>query len=290
MHHEFHDHLDLSPEEETLLENHSLLNLFNILELQLAGLAVELPESGIHKYSRFCLDILLELSRMDIREQLSDMQAHCKSLRSHLNDLRGTCQGSRKILDGLIETTNIGHARLEEFLDERTDWKPVSRKSIESTLRTFLEATSTVSGERFDFSFSPEPQRQKSYWIDFKFGIKEEEFDAPSTINDIIRDLVSNSRKYSEPGSAIRIQMDPIAQGGLKLSVRDEGIGIPPEELSTVIQYGYRASNAFDRRTMGGGLGLTKAYQLCRSFNGRFIIESEIGKGTLLTVTFFPPS
>lgn len=124
---------------------------------------------------------------------------------------------------------------------------------------------------------------------DFQFGIEEEEFDAPSTINDIIRDLVSNSRKYSEPGSAIRIQMDSIEQGGLQLSIRDEGIGIPPEKLSTVIQYGYRASNALDRRTMSGGLGLTKAYQLCRSFNGRFIIESEVGKGTLINMIFFPP-
>ena len=75
---------------------------------------------------------------------------------------------------------------------------------------------------------------------------------------------------------------------GLFLKVTDQGIGIPEEEVEKVTRYGYRASNVFDRRTMGGGYGLTKAYQLCKKFHGRFFIESDEGKGTCIEMTLFP--
>ena len=290
MRHEFHDHLNLSRKEENLLENHSFLNLFNVLELQLAGLAVELPNSGISKYSRFCLDILDGLEHMSIRDRLPEMQAHCSVLRSFLDELRDQHPGSKHILDGLIETTRVGHARLMELEAARDDWTTISSHSLDTTLRTFLDATSVISGDRFSFSYSPEPHRPKTYWVDFAFGINEKELDVPFTINDTIRDLVSNSRKYSEPGSSIRIRINQIENNGLKLAVSDQGIGIPEDEIHRVIEYGYRATNAMDRRTMGGGIGLTKAYQLSRKYNGRFVIDSEIGKGTLVEISLFPPS
>jgi len=287
MRHEFHDHLNLSREEERLLENHSLLNLFNILELQLAGLAMELPDSGINKYSRFCLDMLVELPYLDVRERLPEIREHCAAMRSFLDDLH--CKHPKlKIVDGLIETTRVGHARLEEFENPRDDWQPVSKLSLYSGLRAFLEATSTVSGNRFSFSFSPEPPRKKSYWIDFQMGIDDDQVEAPGTISDIIRDLVSNARKYSEPGTRIKVRLNALENGGLQLTVSDQGIGIPEDEIPKVIEYGYRATNAMDRRTMGGGIGLTKAYHLSQKFMGRFIIDSEVGKGTLVEITLFP--
>lgn len=290
MRHEFHDHLNLSRKQETLLENHSFLNLFNVLELQLAGLAVELPDSGIGKYSRFCLDILDGLEHTSIRDRLPEMQEHCGILRSFLDDLREQHPDAKHILAGLIETTRVGHARLQELEASRDNWTRTAALSLDTTLKTFLESTSVISGDRFSFSYSPEPHRSKTYWIDFKFGTNEKELDVPLSINDTIRDLVSNSRKYSDPGSSIRIRINRIENNGLKLTVSDEGIGIPDDELHRVIEYGYRATNAMDRRTMGGGIGLTKAYQLSRRYNGRFVIDSEIGKGTLIEITLFPPS
>ena len=289
MRHVFHDHLELDQRQEKLLEYHSLLNLFNILELQLSTLAMELTDPDISRYSRFCLDILMQLPEMEIREQIPAIRANCHAMRGKLVLLRQQHPELDKILDGLIETTNVGHDRIEEFESQTADWKHVSPDSIKATLRSFLNATSTVSGDRFTFSFSPEPPRAKTYWVDFRIDSETEEIWIPQALNDSIRDLASNSRKYSEPGSSIRIRLKSAADRHLTLTVLDEGIGIPRDEIPAVVKFGYRATNTLDRRTMGSGIGLTKAYMLCKKYNGSFMIESEPGKGTLVEFTLLPP-
>lgn len=290
MRHEFHDHLELDPNQKKLLEYHSLLNLFNILELQLSTLAMELTDPDITRFSSFCLDILLQLPNLDIREKIPDIRNNCRAMRSKLVSLRPQHPGLEKILDGLIETTNVGHDRLAEFESATGDWRSFSCDSIKSTLRTFLNATSSVSGDRFRFSFSPEPPRARTYWIDFRIEADGEKIVIPESLNDTIRDLVSNSRKYSEPGSSIRIRLNSYPGGSLKLTIIDEGIGIPADELPSVVHYGYRATNTLDRRAMGNGIGLTKAYCLCKKNQGTFAIESHIGKGTTVELTLMPPN
>ncbi len=289
MRHEFHDQLQLSAQQEKLLEYHSLLNLFNVLELQLSALAVELTDPDIHRFSRFCLDILMELPHRNIRKMIPDIRVNCSEMRAKLIELRSKHSGLEKMLDGLIATTHVGHDRFEEFESPRDEWRPVTGESIKAVLRSFLTATSVVSGDRFTFTFAPEPPRKNSYWIDFQIA-EAETLSIPGVLNDTIRDLVSNSRKYSEPGSSIRIRINRLKKNDLRLVVIDEGIGIPADELPSVIKYGYRATNTMDRRTMGGGIGLTKAYQLCRRFAGRFAIDSELGKGTTVDITLCAPS
>ncbi|MGM0739910.1 MAG: sensor histidine kinase, partial [Bacteroidota bacterium] len=104
----------------------------------------------------------------------------------------------------------------------------------------------------------------------------------PLLFKDVIRDLVSNARKYTPAGGTIHMRIRQ-NNGLLHVSIADNGIGIPEEELPRVFDYGYRASNAGGIRTMGGGFGLTKALHVVRLFNGDIRIESTPGKGTTIT-------
>jgi signal transduction histidine kinase len=70
----------------------------------------------------------------------------------------------------------------------------------------------------------------------------------------------------------------------LRFMVEDTGRGIPPDEITNVVQFGQRASNVGDVRTMGGGFGLTKAVFVTKQFGGRFWISSEVGAGTRIRI------
>ncbi|MGA1205227.1 MAG: ATP-binding protein [Opitutales bacterium] len=286
----FEQDIELDARKLALLANHSFLNLFNVLERHLALISQEIPSAELHRYSRFCLEILADLSQLDIRERIPDIQRNYSSLNLYLNRLKNEFPGSRKRLDQLLEITSVGHHQLMELKEERHIWTTHSAEHMESFLKIFLESQARVSDRRIGFIFAKETDSPEAYAIDFQIKSRSGTLTAPNIINDVIRDLVCNSRKYSDPGSSIRVVLEAREDGTLFLSASDEGMGIPPDEIDEVVKFGYRATNALDRRTMGWGIGLTKAYHLCRQCKGRFVIESEIGKGTTIEMTLSPPS
>ena len=289
MRQEVQEQLELTREQESLLDGHSLLNLFNILELQLAQLDREIPASGTKKYAHFCLEVLIELPRRGIYPILPKVEVNCARLKAHLIDLQKVHTEQRGLLAGLLETVANGHSRLQELKGARDDWVEHPQDRLRENLSAFLKATESVSKNRFKIEFSPAIPSGTGYWVDLQSHFGESGIQAPFALNDIIRDLVANARKYSNPGSTITVDLSPNSGGGLSLKVSDDGIGIPEDEIKKVVHYGYRATNALDRRTMGGGLGLTKAYQLCRRYGGECIIQSTMGKGTTIELSFFPP-
>lgn len=112
---------------------------------------------------------------------------------------------------------------------------------------------------------------------------------APPILNDTIRDLVANARKYSHPGTLISLMLGEKENRGLRLAVTDEGSGIPDSEMGKIIEFGFRGNQESFRKTRGYGLGVTKAYLLCRHFGGWFFIESAENAGTTIEMTLYPP-
>ena len=90
--------------------------------------------------------------------------------------------------------------------------------------------------------------------------------------------LVSNAAKYSPKGSTVRVKLVR-AEGAAVLSVRDEGAGIPPEELAAIFQPFGRGAQAH-RWAKGTGLGLNVVKQIIEAHGGALRIESQVGKGT----------
>ncbi|MBM3853807.1 MAG: ATP-binding protein [Verrucomicrobia bacterium] len=105
----------------------------------------------------------------------------------------------------------------------------------------------------------------------------------------VMRDLVANARKYTPPGGHITLAAHE-SQQELRVLVEDTGRGIPADEITTVVQFGRRARNVGDVRTMGGGFGLTKAVFVTKQFGGRFWIASEVGAGTRIKISVPRPA
>jgi signal transduction histidine kinase len=102
-------------------------------------------------------------------------------------------------------------------------------------------------------------------------------------MQDVLRDIIANAGKYSDPDGKISAGLHDDVEY-LRIVVKDEGRGIPENELESVVNYGERASNIGNTQTMGGGFGLTKAYFMTKQFGGRMWIASYLGKGTTVTI------
>ena len=70
------------------------------------------------------------------------------------------------------------------------------------------------------------------------------------------------------------------------MSVEDTGIGIPQEHLDRVFERFYRVDKSHSKETGGTGLGLSIVKHAALYMNGEIDIESEVGKGTKITIFF----
>ncbi len=91
--------------------------------------------------------------------------------------------------------------------------------------------------------------------------------------------LINNSIMASEPGSHIYM-----GAGEHSLWVRDEGCGISPEEVDKVRKAFYRVDKSRSRKSGNMGLGLALCEQIATVHHGRMEIESEVGRGTRVSL------
>jgi signal transduction histidine kinase len=101
----------------------------------------------------------------------------------------------------------------------------------------------------------------------------------------VAKNLIENALRYTPPDAA-PVEVELTAKPGMVvLRVRDHGPGIPKEHLARVTEPFYRADPARSRSTGGLGLGLYLARRIAEAHRGSLVIESELGQGTLCTVT-----
>ncbi|MBZ0276059.1 MAG: PAS domain-containing sensor histidine kinase, partial [Anaerolineae bacterium] len=104
----------------------------------------------------------------------------------------------------------------------------------------------------------------------------------PRLMRQVITNLISNAIKYSPKAQSVWVQLE-YQDTQAMLQVRDEGIGIPPEELSHLFEAFHRAANV--GKIPGSGLGLSIVKQSVDLHNGGVSVESQINAGTVFTVT-----
>ena len=100
--------------------------------------------------------------------------------------------------------------------------------------------------------------------------------------------LVSNAVRYTPAGGAIQVRFARASDGGVVLSVRDSGYGIPAAHLPRVTERFYRVSTSRSRESGGTGLGLAIAKHVLGLHGARLTIDSEVGRGSEFACHFGP--
>lgn len=99
-------------------------------------------------------------------------------------------------------------------------------------------------------------------------------------LRQVFINIIDNALKYTEPGGSIEVIAEK-NDSAVIISVSDTGAGIAPEDLSKVKQKFYKAN----KTKHGSGIGLAVADEIITMHGGLLDIESELGKGTKVTIT-----
>jgi len=105
-------------------------------------------------------------------------------------------------------------------------------------------------------------------------------------VRQICLNLMSNAIKFTPRGGNVTLVVKPAPDGGQTLCVRDNGPGIPKEEIPKVMQVFGQGSLAHQTAEGGTGLGLPIVKNLVELHGGMFDLQSEMRKGTEASVTF----
>ena len=105
-------------------------------------------------------------------------------------------------------------------------------------------------------------------------------------LRQVLINLVSNAVKFTASAGKVEAFAGLGDDGGIEISVRDTGIGIPNDKLNEVLQPFRQLEAPYARKYAGTGLGLAIVASLATHFGGQFGLESEVGVGTTATVRF----
>lgn len=102
----------------------------------------------------------------------------------------------------------------------------------------------------------------------------------------LLYNLADNAMKASEAGQTVEFLGGLAPDGRLVLIVSDSGMGIPRKEIAKIVQPFYMLDKVRSRKAGGAGLGLALCVEIARLHGIQLTIESEVGKGTQVYLTF----
>ena len=103
-------------------------------------------------------------------------------------------------------------------------------------------------------------------------------------LHEILYNLLDNTIKYNVPGGKVFLEITRKSKN-VALTVRDTGIGIPPEHQSRIFERFYRVDKSHSRQIGGTGLGLSIVKHAVLDLGGEISVQSAPGKGTAILVT-----
>lgn len=107
-------------------------------------------------------------------------------------------------------------------------------------------------------------------------------------LREVLDNLISNAVKFTAPGGKVSV-LAARDRGFWRITVQDEGIGIPADELDKLFGQFYRASNARTSGASGAGVGLAIVKTITEMHGGHVEVQSTVGSGTAFSV-FIPES
>ena len=105
----------------------------------------------------------------------------------------------------------------------------------------------------------------------------------PPLLEQAIVNLIDNAVKFSNPGKPIHVQA-LASDDAIRISVQDEGCGIPAEHLTRIFERFYRVDKARSRQLGGTGLGLSIVRHIALAHGGNVDVTSKVGQGSTFTI------
>lgn len=185
-----------------------------------------------------------------------------------------------KTLDRLDVINRNGH-RLEAMINDLLDLTKIENKTVQLDMERFeiCELVDDISATMTSILGI----RQQKLTVYITHGPAWLRGDK-NRIAQVLTNLISNASKYSERESLITV-VSAKEQDQLRISVRDQGQGLKPEDMEQLFTLFYRTEDAVNSSTPGTGIGLFVSKKMIELHGGTIEVDSQYGEGSTFTVS-----
>ncbi|WP_428687395.1 sensor histidine kinase [Roseibium sp.] len=208
------------------------------------------------------LNAILGFSEIMKDEVLGKM--HNKNYRSYAEDIHGSGQHLLNLINEILDLSRIEAGRHE--LHE----EPLFLDDVVEECGTMMKVRSKAKS--ISLFHTLEPGLPK-VWADER------------AIRQVVLNLLSNAVKFTPVGGEVLVKVGPTSDGGQYVSIKDNGPGIPEDEIPTVLEAFGQGSHAIKTAEPGTGLGLSIVQALINMHDGDFSLKSKPGEGTEVIVS-----
>jgi len=187
-----------------------------------------------------------------------------KNYRSYAEDIHGSGQHLLNLINEILDLSRIEAGRHE--LHE----EPLFLDDVVEECGTMMKVRAKAKSISLHHTHEPDLPR---VWADER------------ALRQVMLNLMSNAVKFTPVGGEVRIMVGPTSDGGQYVSIKDNGPGIPEEEIPTVLEAFGQGTHAIKTAEPGTGLGLSIVQALVNMHDGKFGLKSKPGEGTEVTVT-----
>ena len=210
------------------------------------------------------------------------------------HEMKTPLAGIKLLTDSILQTENIDPATTREFVADIGDEASRLERITEDLLRlTRLDSGAVEPAvrvavkpilERAARMLQP-VARQREIRLTCRADETAAVLATEGDIHQILYNLMENSVKYTAPGGFVHASVS-VEGGRVVLTVSDNGIGIPPEDMPHIFERFYRVDKARSRQIGGTGLGLSIVGDTVQRRGGEISVAPRAGGGTVFTVSF----
>ena len=211
----------------------------------------------------------------ELRTPLTSVKTYTETLLNGAIDDRSTMLDFLKVIDNETQRMALLVTDLLELsrLDDKT--KTVEREVIDLTgLLNVTVRQCVVLAEQKNQKIIFNPPG-KPFFIEAN----------ASRVIQVISNIITNSIKYSPDDTTITVSLEE-TEKHYRIFIRDQGIGIPKNDIPHIFERFYRVDKARSRAMGGTGLGLAIAKEIMEEHNGKIYVSSNLGAGTTMTLRF----
>lgn len=186
-------------------------------------------------------------------------------------------QTDRKKLNLALDMIKTQSMRLSSLADELLDVARIRAGRLELN-KEKVNLAEFVADAVLRFQAQLAPHDQERLKVLLPKGEVTGQWD-PLRLEQVIMNLLSNAFKYSPNGGEVEVTVERLDHEA-RVSVRDQGIGIPSEHQAKVFEAFFRSANAARAKTSGAGLGLHISREIIERHGGKMWFKSQEGRGT----------